>query len=301
MTPKHEVRAKPVAALIEDRFEDTLRIIGSDPPSVLLVRRADEWGFPVVETRGHHPANVWPTRQTIREQLGVDAFVLACREVEVGGGEVRRMLDAELLSLSDDGAPHDRRWTKLDAPTNVIDGRGWTRCGWWARANAWLARQAEAGGWVIRTVEQIRTWEFSCVLRVETDLGDLYFKALPRAYASEVALIQQLATWYPADVPGVVAADVRRRWVLLRACPGHCLEEGAPLLEWRRVARAYATLQVEAAARIHRRRALGCYDRSPTALRGALGPLLANNRALLVGQEHGLTSAEFQRLVAWLP
>jgi phosphotransferase family enzyme len=303
-------------ALIEDRFEDALLVIRGEPPEALVVREGERWVLPVVHTRDHHPADVGPTRKAMREQWGIDGFVLGCLDVEAGGGVARRLLEVEPL----DGARQDQRWIgAAEAPTGpmhrlvesqlaprarpraVVDGRGWTRPGWWARATAWLARQAATGGWTLRSVEQIRAWEFSCVLRVETDQGDLYFKALPRAYAAEVALIQQLAAWHPAHLPAVVAADPRRRWILLRACRGPCLEAGAPLADWRRVARAYAELQVASAARIDRLRALGCRDRPPSALRTALSALLANKAALLVDQEHGLTSAELQRLRAWQP
>src|SRR5712691_11211929 len=248
--------------LIEDRFEDTLLVVRGEPPEALVVRDGERWVLPVVRTREHHPADVGPTRRAIREQLGFDAFILACRDVAVGDGVARRLLEVEPLMLDGDSARQDQRWTEASEgadmrPRAVVAGRGWTRLGWFKRVTAWLTRQATAAGWSIHSVEQIRAWEFSCVLRVQTDRGDMYFKALPRAYGAEMPLIQQLADWYPAHVPEVVGADVRRRWVLLRACGGRCLEEGAPLGEWQRVARAYAQLQMASATRIDRLRNLG--------------------------------------------
>jgi hypothetical protein len=183
----------------------------------------------------------------------------------------------------------------------VVDGREWTQPGWLAQALAWLQWQAALGGWTIQAVEQIRSWEFSCVLRVHTDQGELYFKALPRSYASEVPLLQQLARWHPAHLPQVVGADVRQRWVLLRGCPGRCLEDGAPLATWRRVARAYADVQVASAEQVDRLRELGCPDRSPSTLREGIGRLCADEAAFLVDQAHGLTAAELQRLRAAQP
>src|SRR5207247_11330464 len=153
--------------------------------------------------------------------------------------------------------------------SDVVDGREWTRPGWFKQATAWLEHQAATRGWTIHVVEQIRTWEFSCVLRVLTDHGELYFKAMPRAYAGEVALIQRLAKWYPAWLPSVEAADLGRRWVLMRACGGRSREAGAPLADWQRVARAYAQLQLASAQKVHRLRAIGCPDRSPRTLREA--------------------------------
>jgi len=289
-------------ALIEDRFEDSLLVIRGSPPQALVVRGDEGWALPVVRTHGHHPADVGPTRRAIRTELGIDAFILACREVTVGEGVARRLLEVEPLG----GSRHDHHWINADEvadmrPKEVVDGRDWTRPGWFKRATAWIERQATAAGWSIHSVEQIRAWEFSCVLRVETDHSDLYFKALPRTYGAEVPLIQQLADWYPANVPEVVGADVRQRWLLLRACAGPCLEDGALLTDWQRVARAYAELQVASAARVDHLRALGCHDRSPTVLQAAIGPLFAYQAAFLVGDENGLTQAELQRLRAWQP
>jgi len=77
----------------------------------------------------------------------------------------------------------------------------------------------------------------------------LYFKALPETYAAEVSLVEQLTAWHLKHLPAVVAADEPARWVLLRACAGLCLEDGAPLAVWQRAARAYADLQVASATK----------------------------------------------------
>ena len=74
------------------------------------------------------------------------------------------------------------------------------------------------------------------MLRVHTDLEDLYFKALPRSYAREPRLAQYLAACHPGFVPDVVATNGRERWLLMRACRGQCLEAGAPLSAWERAA-----------------------------------------------------------------
>jgi hypothetical protein len=293
-------------ALIEDRFEDSVRVIRGAPPRALMVRDSDTWALPVVRTQGHHPADVGPTRRAIRDAFGIDAFVLGCREVSVAEGVVRRLLEVEVLSASEDAIRQDRRRAEADEIVAVdqhpvVDGRQWTQPGWFKRASAWLERQAATGGWTIQTVEQIRSWEFSCVLRVQTDKGLLYLKALPTAYAAEVRLVEQLTAWDPKHLPEVVAVDERARWLLLRACGGRCLEAGAPLADWQRVARAYAELQLASAARVNELRALGCPDRPPSALRAAIGPLCGDEAAFLVGEDNGLTATELARLRASQP
>jgi hypothetical protein len=145
-------------------------------------------------------------------------------------------------------------------------------------------------------MQQIRAWEFSCVLRVQTEQGDLYFKALPGSYAGEPRLAQYLATCFPGFEPDVVAIHEGERWLLMRACPGQCLEAGAPPSAWERAAAAYAELQVAATAHSNALQALGCRQRGPAELRALLGSLLADEPALLGPSEWGLSMDELDSL-----
>jgi hypothetical protein len=109
-------------------------------------------------------------------------------------------------------------------------------------------------------------------------------------------LVQHLAHWEHPFVPDVVATNAHARWLLMRDSHGRCLESGAPLASWERVAGAYAELQVESTAHVPTLRALGCPERGPPELRSSLGALVADNAALLQGTEHGLTGEEVSRL-----
>jgi hypothetical protein len=305
--------------LIEDQFEDTLLIGRGDTRSVLVLRVQGGYALPIVRTAAHHSADVRPTRLAIREQLGLDAVVLGCRKVGVADGVVHRLLELDLIDdlstrsdtlwlLADDlrhfafvdleSAAAVEDWFRSAAqPPGTPDGRGWTIPGWWTRATTWIAQQMQASGLGgIRAIEQVRAWEFSCVLQVETDQETLYFKALPDSYAGEPPLVQQLAQWAPTFVPDVVAADKRTRWLLMRACRGHSLEAGAPLATWERAADAYAELQIKSTAHLATLRELGCRERGPRELRTLIGPLVEDQAALLRGTEHGLTSEEVRRL-----
>jgi len=114
VVPPEEGNNLDVVALIEDRFEDTLRISRRDPPETLLVQHGGQWALPVVQTRDHHPADVGPTRRAIREQLGIDAFVLTCRKVTVADGVAQRLLDVEALQVIGGGGDGSQRWTGGD-------------------------------------------------------------------------------------------------------------------------------------------------------------------------------------------
>src|SRR4051794_28729295 len=94
--------------LIEDQFEDTLLIARRNTLSVLVLAVGDRYALPTVCTAAHHAADVRPTLLAIREQLGLDAIVLACRKVDVADGVVRRVLELDLLS--DRSIRSDVRW-----------------------------------------------------------------------------------------------------------------------------------------------------------------------------------------------
>ena len=306
-------------SLIEDRFEDTLLIARQEPPAVLVMAVQGRWRLPTIHTAVHHPADVGPTRLAIRDQLGLDTAVLSCRHVDVADGRVRRLLELELLT----GLPDEStlRWVQagdlshlvfvdpsqaslLDAwflqaatPRATHDGRDWTVAGWWAHATSWIMRQFSARGLgPARAIEQVRAWEFSCVLRVQTDQEALFFKALPRSYASEPLLVRHLAEWEPASVPEVLATNAQERWLLMRSCRGRVLEAGAPLATWERVAGRYAELQIASTAHLGTLRALGCRERGPLELRTVIGALVEDEPALVGGAEHGLTAEEMRRL-----
>jgi hypothetical protein len=305
--------------LIEDQFEDTLLIARRDMPSVVVKAVQGGYKLPTVRTASHHPADVGPTRSAIRDQMGLEVVILACRQVDVARGLVRRLLELELLDgLADTSAlswmhegdlthlvfvdpshaPMLDDWFRKTArPPGTPNGRGWTVPGWWTHATSWIAQKVDAAGLGrTRAIEQVRAWEFSCVLRIQTDQDTLYFKALPRSYASEPALVDHLAQWEPAFVPAVVATNTHERWLLMRACRGRPLESGVPLTAWERVAGAYAELQVESSMHAAKLRALGCREHGPLELRTLVGALVGDEAALLRGTEHGLTVEETGRL-----
>ena len=296
-------------ALIEESFEDTLLITRHADDALLGVLDAGQLRLPVVRTTRHHPADVRLTRAAIRAELGLDCVVLDCLRVKVSADDVvRRLLRVEALPPIPERA--DVRWTHHNdlarstttEPSPPAGERPWAQPGWWTRCSAWIGRAMQTAGLgQPRRIEQIRAWEFSGVLRIEADQGTYYCKLLPPAYAAEPALVQQLAQWQPARVPDVVAVDAEARWLLLRACDGQSLEDGAPLPDWERAACAYAELQLTSSQHLPTLRALGCRDRDLLTLRSLIGPLLDDDAALRLDAEHGLAEDELSRLRTLAP
>jgi len=95
--------------------------------------------------------------------------------------------------------------------------RPWAQIGWFAQATAWIHTQLESLG-IAATgpVKQLRTWERSCVLRVRTTVGELYFKAVPALFAHEPRLMKVLAESYPVQVPQILAINPKQHWILMQ-------------------------------------------------------------------------------------
>jgi hypothetical protein len=176
-------------ALIEDQFEDTLLIVRRLGPAALVLALGSQHELPRIRTAGHHPADVGPTRMAVRDQLGLDTVVLGCQRAVVTDGVVRRLLALESLDAPSAGpalnwvsteefrdqiCPELLHGVVLDHWFRVSpgqpgppDGRGWTVPGWWAHATAWITQRVQdAGLGRVLAIDQVRAWEFSCVLRV---------------------------------------------------------------------------------------------------------------------------------------
>jgi aminoglycoside/choline kinase family phosphotransferase len=104
--------------------------------------------------------------------------------------------------------------------------QAWTRPGWHAGAEDWIELQLERAGIQPTAIpEQMRSWAISNLMRVATDQGQVYFKAVPPYFACETAATVGLSGLYPGLVPEVIASDTERGWLLLRGFDGVRLED----------------------------------------------------------------------------
>ncbi|MFD9741710.1 aminoglycoside phosphotransferase family protein [Umezawaea sp. NPDC059074] len=158
----------------------------------------------------------WNQVQLVNEHLervlGVPTSVLRLVEVDgegMRGGTVTYQVEAH-------GAP-DR--TALAAePVHAFPDTPlrlpWAKPGGPAELVAW------AEGFVTRTgpVVQVKTWNLSCVFRVDTDAGRVWVKGLPPFFAAEPIALRLVAGKDPSLVPEVIAAAPLR--VLTADAPG---------------------------------------------------------------------------------
>jgi aminoglycoside/choline kinase family phosphotransferase len=100
-------------------------------------------------------------------------------------------------------------------------------------------------------------------------------------------------------MPELIAVDTTRGWMLMRDGGGQLrgvIRPAQDIKPWEPVITRYAELQIGLADHISEILALGIPDHRPAALPALYEKLLADENALMIDQEKGLTSAEFQQL-----
>lgn len=106
----------------------------------------------------------------------------------------------------------------------------WTAEGWLAATTAWVDEVlAERGTRRTGDLVVVRSWALSHVERVPTTAGNLFVKASAEHFAHEVPVTAWLAERFPNNVPDVLAADVRRRCLLMGPLAGVDASTGAAL------------------------------------------------------------------------
>ncbi|MBI5880211.1 MAG: phosphotransferase [Chloroflexi bacterium] len=181
----------------------------------------------------------------------------------------------------------------------------WSAPGWRAEVDDWIASEAARAGLpLIGPVDEARQRAWSVILRASTAAGDLYFKATPPGYAREAALTDALVRWHPACVPGLVAADPARGWLLMRdggTTLRPLMNADRDMRRWHRVLADYAELQIAMAERVPDLLALGTLDRRLAGLPAQLQALLQEPELMRIDQPDGLSADEVARLRAAVP
>ena len=175
--------------------------------------------------------------------------------------------------------------------------------------------QIQAHDWILSAVEQLslritgeieqpHAYAWSTVMRVPTDAGMLFFKATAGETVYEIALTQKLAGWFPECLPELVAVDTARGWMLMRDGGEQLRASIRPAKDvrpWEPVITQYADLQIGIAEHVDELLALGIPDYRLAVLPALYSQLLTDEDSLMIGQEKGLTTAEFERLLILAP
>ena len=88
-----------------------------------------------------------------------------------------------------------RRWLSASPAATVSALQApWVRQGWFDEAAAWIQAQlAQQHIQVLGPLVQERVWALSCVMRVATSIGEVYFKAVPPFMTQESVAMQEVS------------------------------------------------------------------------------------------------------------
>ena len=176
----------------------------------------------------------------------------------------------------------------------------WQDPDWRKQVNDWI--QAEAERHSIRItgeIEQPHMYAWSTVLHIPTDQGKLFFKATAHETIYEAALTQLLAKWYPDCMPEFISVDAGRGWMLMRDGGEQLRASIRPakdIAPWKPVIARYAEVQIRLADHVTELLSLRLPDHRLSVLPALFRQLLADEESLMVDQEKGLTSAEWEQL-----
>ena len=181
----------------------------------------------------------------------------------------------------------------------------WHDPGWQKQAHEWIRAAAEQNSIRLRgEIEQPHAYAWSTVMRLPSSEGTLYFKATAEETLYESALTKKLAEWFPDCMPELIAVDTRRGWMLMRDGGEQLRASIRPTQDirpWEPVIIRYAEVQIGLAGHISEILELGIPDHRLDVLPRLYERLLADERSLMIEQEKGLSTSDFQRLKELVP
>jgi aminoglycoside/choline kinase family phosphotransferase len=176
----------------------------------------------------------------------------------------------------------------------------WHDANWLKQARDWI--HAETKRQSIRItgeIEQPHAYAWSTVMHVPSNEGMLFFKATAAETMYEISLTEKLAGWFPDCMPELVAVDTLRGWMLMRDAGKQLRASIRPtqdVMLWEPVITRYADLQIGLAEHVPEILALGLPDHRLAVLTDLYTELLTDESSLMIDQEKGLTSDEYQQL-----
>ncbi|HQX15055.1 MAG TPA: aminoglycoside phosphotransferase family protein [Anaerolineales bacterium] len=176
----------------------------------------------------------------------------------------------------------------------------WQNPEWQKQAHDWIRSEAAHNQLqLVGEIEQPHARAWSTVMRVPTNAGMIFFKATADETIYEIALTQLLTNLQPDVMPDLIAVDTVRGWMLMRDGGEQLRASIRPtqnVKAWEPVIIKYAELQKRLAERVDEILAFGVPDHRLAALPALYLQLLADTPSLMIGQEKGLTSTEYQQL-----
>jgi hypothetical protein len=144
----------------------------------------------------------------------------------------------------------------------------------------------------------------SCILRLDTQQGRLYFKACPPTWPQEPALTCELSLHYPQLIPHVAAIEARERWLLTEAFEGPKLRQIGnrdryiPL--WEQLIEDFGRMQLDYVDRRPQLTSLGCPDWPLVRLAASIDRFLLQEVPFLAGEGDAIPLQQLEEAAARL-
>ncbi|MFB2970638.1 phosphotransferase family protein [Aerosakkonema sp. BLCC-F183] len=285
------------------------------------------WSLPHFLPAKNHFAHVGQIDKAMQEQLGIDVRTLCCvyNDLDTESDRVNRVFALEnhspswqlpagyvwigeqelnklQLAVPEHFAVLEAWFDEFKDPKISIQRVPWARLGWFERVSAWIEAQLNhLGISAISPIEQLRAWGISCIMRVNTTAGNIYFKALPNVLANDALFTQSLAASYPDNLPKILAVEPEQHWILMRDFGGTILSENSDIARWEASLRLYAKIQINEASRVDKLLALGWPDRRIYKLPFHIEMLLSDTEALLAGDFIIIEDDDIEELRGLIP
>ncbi len=293
--------------VVERPWVTHLFLIIPHAQNLLLLPSTEGWRLPSVRAEG----NLWfsdtlQVSEKLRQELGLDFAFTLLRNASHREDDVARLgqdflvleVHSPLLSPPLGGSwissqeilelalalPEERSllltyFSELTEQAIPAQRAPWARVGWFQVARAWMeAELVRLGYEQSGAVEQVRNWCLSCVLRVPTQSGMIYYKAaadLP-LFVNEPLFVAKIATLFPGSIPMPLSLDVEREWMLMADFGKSLRDQGKGEHDFAPVLSAYGRLQCQSAAHVEELIASSGHDRRLLILASQIDLLLTH-------------------------
>jgi hypothetical protein len=289
-----------------------------------LVPDGNHWALPYFSPDTTDFRSVRHIQDWVREQYGIESVVQRCvaHRVDPSRGLQYRVYALETLnapgSLPEGGIwigedeldrtplalPEHRdwirQWLRELADESVPELRApWARTTWFDEASDWIQAQlAQRKIELVGPIVQERAWALSCVLRMETSLGAVYFKAVPPFMTQESVVMREVSRQYPALLPSPLATNTGRGWTLMSDFGGDSLLRMPDIGRWEEALRRFARMQVEQVSHVDEWLSQGIPDRRLNRMVQLTDPLITMASQIFSGSNTGWSEAEIEGLQA---
>ncbi|SDW98416.1 aminoglycoside phosphotransferase family protein [Paenibacillus sp. CF384] len=265
---------------------------------VFVQKENDEWCLPYLRVE-EQISSISATREMSRlfgQTVVAYRYVSISEDLQTGRREGIFLLD----NLGSDKITQEGKWVSRDDLANLqfkrsdhlevlynyysepetVDQpkfrRPWENSGWFTAVTNWIQEVVGSlGGEVIAQPELMKWWSLSCVLRVPTTQGNVYFKvnAEQPLFVDEARFLELIGNFYPGRVPVVLGTEPRYGW-MLASDSGKSIRNSVTLEQKMELLRVFAGIQLDSINHIDELLEVGCADRRPQLYVPFIAPLL---------------------------